>query len=149
MAHLAPKANSPSKLLYVPTRPIQPGGPRLTLCLRPLHRCLESSHRGPPGETYNIGGCNEKTNLSVVELILARLGKPKSLIKHVIDRPGHDRRYAIDASKIIKQLKWQPSVSFEQGLGKTIDWFLANRNWLANVVSGDYKKYYESMYENR
>jgi dTDP-glucose 4,6-dehydratase len=103
----------------------------------------------PPGEIYNIGGCNEKTNLEVVELILARLGKPKSLIKHVTDRPGHDRRYAIDASKIISQLKWKPSVSFEQGISKTIDWYLASRNWLANVVSGDYQKYYESMYKNR
>jgi dTDP-glucose 4,6-dehydratase len=103
----------------------------------------------PPGETYNIGGCNEKTNLEVVELILARLDKPKTLIKHVTDRPGHDRRYAIDASKIISQLKWKPSVSFEQGIGKTIDWYLASRNWLANVVSGDYQKYYESMYKNR
>ena len=102
-----------------------------------------------PGEIYNIGGCNEKTNLSVVELILERLGKPKSLIKHVTDRPGHDRRYAIDASKIIKQLKWQPSVSFEQGIAKTIDWYLANRKWLENVVSGDYQNYYDSMYKNR
>ncbi|MCJ7729214.1 MAG: dTDP-glucose 4,6-dehydratase [Sedimentisphaerales bacterium] len=102
-----------------------------------------------PGETYNIGGCNEKTNLEVVELILNRLGKPKTLIKHVTDRPGHDRRYAIDASKIISQLKWKPSVSFEQGLNKTIDWYLANRKWLANIVSGDYQKYYESMYKNR
>jgi len=103
----------------------------------------------PPGETYNIGGCNEKTNIDVVRLILSRLGKPESLIKHVTDRPGHDRRYAIDASKIISQLKWKPSVSFEQGIGKTIDWYLASRNWLANVVSGDYQKYYESMYKNR
>ena len=103
----------------------------------------------PTGEIYNIGGCNEKTNLSVVETILNRLSKPESLIKHVTDRPGHDRRYAIDASKIIKQLKWQPSVSFEQGLNKTIDWYLANKKWLAGVVSGDYQKYYDSMYKNR
>lgn len=103
----------------------------------------------PPGEIYNIGGCNEKTNLSIVELILERLGKPKSLIKHVTDRLGHDRRYAIDASKIINQLGWKPSVSFEQGLGKTVDWYLSNRKWLENVVSGDYQKYYESMYKNR
>jgi dTDP-glucose 4,6-dehydratase len=103
----------------------------------------------PPGEIYNIGGCNEKTNIEVVELILNRLGKPESLIKHVTDRPGHDRRYAIDASKIISLLKWKPSVSFEQGIGKTIDWYLASRKWLANVVSGDYQKYYESMYKNR
>jgi dTDP-glucose 4,6-dehydratase len=77
------------------------------------------------------------------------LGKPESLIKHVTDRPGHDRRYAIDASKIINQLGWKPSVSFEEGIDKTIDWFLSNRKWLANVVSGDYQKYYDSMYENR
>ncbi|MGA2093468.1 MAG: dTDP-glucose 4,6-dehydratase [Sedimentisphaerales bacterium] len=103
----------------------------------------------PAGETYNIGGCNEKANIDVVRLVLNRLGKPESLIKHVTDRPGHDRRYAIDASKIMEQLGWKPSVSFEQGIDKTIDWYLANREWLANVVSGDYQKYYDSMYKNR
>ena len=103
----------------------------------------------PPGEIYNIGGCNEKANLEVVELILNRLGKPESLIRHVTDRPGHDRRYAIDAGKIISRLNWRPSVSFEQGINKTIDWYLQNKQWLANVVSGDYQKYYESMYGNR
>ena len=103
----------------------------------------------PPGETYNIGGCNEKTNLEVIDLILQRLDKPKSLIKHVTDRPGHDRRYAIDAGKIITQLNWKPSVSFEEGIEKTIDWYLQNRKWLANVVSGQYQKYYDSLYSNR
>jgi len=103
----------------------------------------------PPGEIYNIGGCNEKTNLEVISLILERLGKPKSLIKHVTDRPGHDRRYAIDAAKIMTELDWRPSVSFEQGIAKTIDWYLASRDWLGNVVSGDYQKYYASMYGNR
>ena len=102
-----------------------------------------------PGEVYNIGGCNEKANLDVVKLILDRLGKPHSLIKHVTDRPGHDRRYAIDATKIIQQLDWQPSVSFEEGIEKTIGWYLQNKGWLSNVVSGEYQKYYESMYENR
>jgi dTDP-glucose 4,6-dehydratase len=102
-----------------------------------------------PGEIYNIGGCNEKTNMDVVRLILSHLGKPESLIKHITDRPGHDRRYAIDASKIIEQLKWKPSVSFEEGIARTIDWYLANRLWLAHVVSGDYQKYYESMYQDR
>ncbi len=105
--------------------------------------------KAPPGEIYNIGGCNEKTNLEVVDVILNRLDKPKSLIKHVTDRPGHDRRYAISAGKIINELNWQPSVSFEEGLNKTIDWYLQNQNWLNNIVSGDYQKYYESMYENR
>ena len=102
----------------------------------------------PPGEIYNIGGCNEKTNLEVVELILNRLQKPKSLIKHVKDRPGHDRRYAIDATKI-SQLNWSPSVSFEEGIRRTIDWYFQNNDWLSNVVSGDYQKYYDSMYSNR
>ena len=103
----------------------------------------------PPGEIYNIGGCNEKKNLDVVRLILGRLGKPKSLIKHVTDRPGHDRRYAIDAGKIIAELDWKPSVTFEEGINKTIDWYIQNHKWLSNVASGDYQKYYELMYGNR
>jgi dTDP-glucose 4,6-dehydratase len=105
--------------------------------------------KSPPGEIYNIGGCNEKTNMEVIGLILDRLGKPKSLIRHVTDRPGHDRRYAIDASRIITELGWQPSVDFEEGINKTIDWYLQNKDWLANIVSGDYQKYYDSMYSNR
>ena len=103
----------------------------------------------PPGEVYNIGGCNEKANLEVIALILNRLEKPKSLIKHVKDRPGHDRRYAIEAEKIMTELRWQPSVSFEEGINKTIEWYLQNQKWLANVVSGDYQKYYDAMYSNR
>jgi dTDP-glucose 4,6-dehydratase len=103
----------------------------------------------PPGEVYNIGGCNEKTNIEVVTLILERLKKPKSLIKHVKDRPGHDRRYAIEAKKITTELHWQPSVSFEEGISRTIDWYLQNKKWLANVISGDYQKYYDAMYSNR
>jgi dTDP-glucose 4,6-dehydratase len=103
----------------------------------------------PASEIYNIGGCNEKTNLAVIDVILKCLGKPRSLIKHVTDRPGHDRRYAIDASKIITELGWQPSVVFEEGMNKTIEWYLQNHDWLGNVVSGDYQKYYESMYGNR
>jgi dTDP-glucose 4,6-dehydratase len=105
--------------------------------------------KAPPGEIYNIGGCNEKPNLEVIDLILNHLNKPKSLIKHVTDRPGHDRRYAIDAGKIINELSWQPSVTFEEGISNTIEWYLQNSNWLGNVVSGDYQKYYESMYGNR
>jgi len=103
----------------------------------------------PSGQIYNVGGCNEKTNLEVVGLILNRLGKPQSLIKFVKDRPGHDRRYAIDATKIMNELGWKPSVKFEEGIVKTIDWYLQNEKWLQNVVSGDYQKYYESMYANR
>ena len=105
--------------------------------------------KAPAGEVYNIGGCNEKTNIEVIELILERLDKPRSLIKHVTDRPGHDRRYAIDASKIILQLGWEPSVSFAEGISKTIDWYTNNQDWLGSVVSGDYQKYYDSMYKGR
>jgi dTDP-glucose 4,6-dehydratase len=103
----------------------------------------------PPGEIYNIGGGNEKANLEVVNLILERLGKSSSLIRHVSDRPGHDRRYAIDASKITAELDWRPSVSFQEGINRTIDWYVQNQDWLGHVVSGDYQKYYESMYGNR
>jgi dTDP-glucose 4,6-dehydratase len=104
---------------------------------------------GRPGEIYNIGGCNEKANLEVINLILNRLKKPSSLIKYVKDRPGHDRRYAIDANKIMTELNWRPSITFEEGIEKTIDWYLQNQPWLRNVVSGDYQKYYDSMYTNR
>ena len=103
----------------------------------------------PPGEIYNIGGCNEKTNLEIVAMILQRLNKPDSLIEHVTDRPGHDRRYAIDATKIIEQLNWHPTVNLEEGINKTIDWYLQNTEWLNNVVSGEYQKYYDKMYKNR
>jgi dTDP-glucose 4,6-dehydratase len=103
----------------------------------------------PPGEVYNIGGCNERANLEVIELILKRLKKSKSLIKHVKDRPGHDRRYAIDAKKIMTELHWQPSVTFEQGIKKTIDWYLENKKWLSDITSGQYQQYYQQMYANR
>jgi len=103
----------------------------------------------PAGRIYNIGGCSEKTNMEVVELILERLGKAKSLIRHVTDRPGHDRRYAIDAARIMAELDWKPSVSFKTGLDKTIKWYLENKAWLENLVSGDYRSYYEKMYGNR
>jgi dTDP-glucose 4,6-dehydratase len=104
---------------------------------------------GRPGEVYNIGGNNEKTNLEVVGLILGRLNKPESLIRHVTDRPGHDRRYAIDSGKIMRDLGWKPSVTFEQGILKTLDWYLDHTAWLSHVVSGQYQSYYQSMYANR
>lgn len=104
---------------------------------------------GRPGEIYNIGGNNEKKNLEVVGLILERLGKPESLITHVKDRPGHDRRYAIDSSKIMDELGWKPSVTFEEGIRRTIDWYLANGEWLSHVVSGQYQQYYHRMYDGR
>lgn len=103
----------------------------------------------PPQTVYNIGGNNEKTNLEVVGLILERLDKPESLITHVKDRPGHDRRYAIDSSKIMTELGWKPTVTFEEGIAQTIDWYLANTEWLNHVVSGQYQQYYDSMYKDR
>ena len=102
-----------------------------------------------PGTVYNIGGNNEKTNLAVLGLILERLGKPKTLIRHVKDRPGHDRRYAIDSSKMMSELGWKPSVCFEEGILETIDWYLANADWLSHVVSGQYQSYYDGMYAGR
>ena len=102
-----------------------------------------------PQTVYNIGGNNEKTNLEVIRLILERLGKPESLITHVTDRPGHDRRYAIDSSKMMNELGWKPTVTFEEGIARTIDWYLEQTEWLNHVVSGQYQQYYESMYANR
>jgi dTDP-glucose 4,6-dehydratase len=102
-----------------------------------------------PGTVYNIGGNNEKHNLDVVGLILQHLNKPQSLITYVKDRPGHDRRYAIDSSKIMAELNWKPSLQFEEGLSKTIQWYLDNQDWLRHVVSGRYQEYYKKMYSNR
>ena len=102
--------------------------------------------QAPPHRTYNIGGCNEKTNLEVVKTILHHLDKSESLIRHVTDRPGHDRRYAIDATRIMNELHWEPSVTFEEGLSRTIQWYLNNREWLNDVTSGEYRQYYQTMY---
>ncbi|MEX1308301.1 MAG: dTDP-glucose 4,6-dehydratase, partial [Eubacteriales bacterium] len=101
------------------------------------------------GEVYNIGGHNEMENIQIVGLILERLGKDESLIKHVRDRQGHDRRYAIDPAKIKRDLGWEPTVMFKEGIGLTIDWYLANDDWLGSVLSGAYQKYYDDMYKDR
>ena len=114
-------------------------------------------HKGKNHDTYNIGGFNEWRNIDLVKLLcrlmderLGRsVGESEKLITYVKDRPGHDRRYAIDASKINKELGWSPSVTFEEGLAETIDWYLENTEWLANVSSGEYLKYYEVQYGNR
>jgi len=103
----------------------------------------------PPGRVYNIGGQNERTNLEVVRLILDRLGKDAGLIRHVKDRPGHDRRYAIDARRIREELGWTPSVTFDEGLARTIDWYRDHAAWLEHVVSGDYQAYYQQWYGQR
>ena len=101
---------------------------------------------GRVGEIYNIGGDNEMTNLAVVRLILQYLDKPESLITFVKDRPGHDHRYAIDMTRINTELDWHPSVSFEEGLKHTLDWYSDNGAWLDHVTSGTYQQYYEKMY---
>ncbi len=104
---------------------------------------------GKDGEIYNIGSSCEKQNIEVVKTILKLLKKPESLITFVKDRPGHDRRYAMNASKITSQLGWKPQISFEEGLKKTIDWYLQNKKWLSDVTSGQYQQYYQKMYANR
>jgi dTDP-glucose 4,6-dehydratase len=114
-------------------------------------------HKGKADETYNIGGFNEWRNIDLIKLLCKlmdeKLGREKGesekLITYVKDRPGHDRRYAIDATKINKELGWKPTVTFEQGLSETIDWFLQNTEWLEHITSGAYEKYYDSMYSNR
>ena len=106
-------------------------------------------HHGKNGESYNIGGNNEKANIEIVKHILRRLGKPESLINYVKDRAGHDRRYAIDASKIGKELGWTPAYTFERGIAETVDWYVANRTWWERIISGEYLNYYKQQYENR
>ncbi|HNP24266.1 MAG TPA: dTDP-glucose 4,6-dehydratase [Panacibacter sp.] len=114
-------------------------------------------HHGKNHDSYNVGGFNEWKNLDLVKLLCQlmddRLGRApgtsEQLINYVTDRPGHDLRYAIDASKINRELGWSPSVTFEEGLGRTIDWYLQNTEWLQHVTSGDYQKYYEGLYAGR
>jgi dTDP-glucose 4,6-dehydratase len=106
-------------------------------------------HNGKDGEVYNIGGNNEKKNIEIVKLILQNLDKDESLIKYVKDRPGHDRRYAIDSGKIQDELGWAPKYTFETGIAETIQWYLENREWMEKVRSGEYTAYYEKMYGNR
>ena len=114
-------------------------------------------HKGKTGDTYNIGGNNEWTNINLIHLLcrimdkkLHRpLGTSEKLITFVKDRAGHDLRYAIDSSKLQHELGWKPSLQFEEGLEKTVDWYLSNEEWLKNVTSGDYQKYYETQYDHR
>lgn len=106
-------------------------------------------HRGKIGEVYNVGGHNEMKNIDIVKLICDYLGKPYSLITHVTDRKGHDMRYAIDPTKIHNELGWLPETKFADGIKKTIDWYLNNREWWETIISGEYRNYYEKMYGNR
>ena len=111
-------------------------------------------HKGKLGETYNIGGFNEWTNIDLIKILCKQMdialgnqaGTAEKLITYVKDRPGHDKRYAIDANKLKNELGWEPSLQFEEGLVKTISWYLANEKWMDNITSGDYQKYYEQQY---
>ncbi|MEK5257109.1 dTDP-glucose 4,6-dehydratase [Paenibacillus sp. FSL F4-0125] len=105
-------------------------------------------HKGVNGEVYNIGGNNESTNLNIVNTILQELGKPKSLITYVQDRPGHDRRYGINPTKITNDLGWKPKYTFKTGIKETIQWYLNNQEWLSRIQSGEYHKYTEQQYGN-
>ena len=104
-------------------------------------------HKGKVGEVYNIGGNNEKANIDIVKLILKTLGQSEELIEYVKDRPGHDRRYAINNTKITTQLGWKPSYTFEEGIKETIEWYLAHQEWMEHIISGNYQAYYEKMYQ--
>lgn len=114
-------------------------------------------HKGADAETYNIGGFNEWKNIDIIKLIIKTadrlLGRPEGadddLITYVTDRPGHDARYAIDSRKLQRELGWEPSLQFEEGIERTVKWYLDNQEWLDNVTSGDYLKYYDDMYKNR
>lgn len=105
--------------------------------------------KGKIGEVYNIGGHNEHTNLEVVKTIIKELGKSEDLIEFVTDRPGHDRRYAIDPTKIYNELGWLSATKFDDGIKKTIDWYLTHKSWWEKIISGEYKDYYDKMYKNR
>ncbi len=106
-------------------------------------------HKGKVGEVYNIGGHNEMKNIDIVKLICKHLGKPESLITYVTDRKGHDMRYAIDPTKIHEELGWLPETMFADGIVKTIEWYLHNKEWWETIISGEYQNYYEKMYSNR
>lgn len=105
--------------------------------------------KGRSGNVYNIGADNEWPNLQIVKRLLRELNKPESLITFVTDRPGHDRRYSIDSSKIRSELGWKPLVGFEEGLKKTISWYLENKEWLGHLMTGEYQQYYDKQYKNR
>ena len=106
-------------------------------------------HNGEAGTVYNVGGHNEMRNIDIVKTIIGILGKDESLIKFVEDRKGHDRRYAIDPAKISADLGWKPETAFAEGLKKTVQWYLDNRSWWKEIISGEYREYYDKMYAKR
>jgi dTDP-glucose 4,6-dehydratase len=138
-----------SNLLADRTVPVYGDGQQIRDWIHVLDHCrgVEAAWRnGKPGHVYNFGGKCEKANLDLTHLLLDMLGKPKSLIQYVADRPGHDRRYAIDCSKAERELGWKPLVPFDAGLNETIDWYKANGDWVAAIRTKDYLSYYEKQY---
>ena len=132
--------------------PVYGDGKNIRDWLHVLDHCMAIDlvmHEGEIGEVYNIGGNNEKQNIEIVKLILETLNKSESLIEFVSDRLGHDRRYAIDSTKIQLELGWSPEYTFEKGIAKTIKWYLDNQDWTDQVKSGQYQEYYQKMYNNR
>lgn len=102
---------------------------------------------GKSGEVYNFGGNSEYANIDVVKLVLNLLDKPESLISYVKDRPGHDQRYAIDASKALTELGWQPTITFKDGLKQTVEWYISHPEWCSHIVNGEYLEYYKKQYQ--
>jgi dTDP-glucose 4,6-dehydratase len=105
--------------------------------------------RGRPGQIYNIGGLDVEVNLSMARRVLEAMGKPETLLSFVADRPGHDHRYALDCTKIRRELGWEPLIPLEEGLRRTIQWYQSNSKWVATVRGGEYRTYYDRYYENR
>jgi dTDP-glucose 4,6-dehydratase len=138
-----------SNLLADESVPVYGDGMQIRDWIHVLDHCrgVEAAwRRGTPGEVYNFGGRCEMPNIELTKLLLKLLGKPDSLIRYVKDRPGHDRRYAIDCSKAERELGWKPQVSFDRGLAETIEWYKANAAWVASIKSGAYREYYEKQY---
>ena len=138
-----------SNCLHEKDLPVYGDGMQVRDWLHVADHCLAIDavlHKGAVGEVYNIGGNNERANIEIVKLIIETLGKSENLIQYVKDRPGHDRRYAVDNTKITSELGWVPSYTFEQGFKETIEWYLTHPEWIENIVSGHYEKYYEKMH---
>lgn len=141
-----------SRALADESLPVYGNGANVRDWLHVLDHCKAIDliiRKGKEGEVYNVGGHNERTNLEVVKTILKALGKPESLITYVEDRKGHDQRYAIDPAKLENELGWEPEYNFDTGIAQTIDWYLNNRDWWENILSGDYQNYFQKMYVDK
>ncbi len=141
-----------SRALADESLPVYGNGANVRDWLHVLDHCKAIDliiRKGKEGEVYNVGGHNERTNLEVVKTILEALGKPETLISYVEDRKGHDRRYAIDPEKIETELGWKPEYNFDTGIRQTIDWYLNNKDWWENILSGDYQNYFQKMYVDK